>query len=108
MNLLIRLTRPEYYRQDQGVRFVVHFDKSRGAYGPAVASFLAQLGPDGWTVESASEHREASISDKLIDYLTLAHEAGDRPASANAAKRGAHVIAAKDSGHGLTSPSEAS
>ena len=34
-----------------------------------VASFLAQLGADGWSVESATEHREASISDKLIDYV---------------------------------------
>ena len=40
--------------------FVVAFDKARGAYGPAVASFVAQLGTDGWTVESATEHREAS------------------------------------------------
>jgi hypothetical protein len=91
MNLLIKLTRPDDYRQEQGARFVVTFDKARGAYGPAVASFLAQLGPDGWSVESATEHREASISDKLIDYVTLAHEAGDRPGSANAAIRGARV-----------------
>jgi hypothetical protein len=70
---------------------VVTFDKARGAYGPAVAAFLAQIGPDGWSVESATEHREASISDKLIDYVTLAHEAGDRPRSANAAILGAHV-----------------
>ena len=91
MNLLIRLTRPEDYQQDQGARFLVTFDKSRGAYGAAVAPFLAQLGPEGWTVESATEHREASVTDKLIEYLGLAHEAGDRPASANAAIRGAHV-----------------
>jgi putative DNA primase/helicase len=91
MNLLIKLTRPEDYRQDQGARFLVTFDKSRGAYGSAVAPFLAQLGPNGWTVESATEHRGASISDKLVEYLTLAHEAGERPTSANAAIRGAHV-----------------
>jgi putative DNA primase/helicase len=91
MNLLIKLTRPEDYRQDQGARFLVTFDKLRGAYGSAVAPFLAQLGPNGWTVESATEHREASVSDKLLEYLTLAHEAGERPKSANAAIRGAHV-----------------
>jgi putative DNA primase/helicase len=91
MNLLIKLTRPDDYRADQGARFLVTFDKARGAYGPAVASFFAQLGPDGWTVESATEHREVSITDKLIEYVTLAHEAGEGPTSANAAIRGAQI-----------------
>jgi hypothetical protein len=56
-----------------------------------VAPFLAHLQPSGWVEESAKEHREASISDKLIEYMRLAHEAGERPHSASAAIRGAHV-----------------
>ena len=91
MNLLIKLTRPDDYRQDQGARFLVTFEKSRGAYGAGVAPFLAHLRPEGWTVESATEHRGVSISDKLIEYVRLAHEAGERPKSATAAVRGARV-----------------
>ncbi len=48
MNLLINLTRPEGYSQQQGARFVVTFEKSRGAYGAAVAPFTAQFTAVGW------------------------------------------------------------
>ena len=48
MNLLINLTRPEGYSHEQGARFVVTFEKSRGAYGAAVAPFTAQRTADGW------------------------------------------------------------
>ena len=91
MNLLIRLSRPEDYRQDQGARFIVSFDKSRGAYGPAVAPFVAQLTPDGWQTGTADGHQQSSAADKLLEYLTLAHEADERPKSANDAISKAHI-----------------
>jgi len=31
MNLLVKLTRPDDYSQEQGARFTVTFDKARGA-----------------------------------------------------------------------------
>src|SRR5205823_6107860 len=43
MDLLLSLARPDDYRQDQGARFVVTFDKARGVHGAAVAPFLAHL-----------------------------------------------------------------
>jgi hypothetical protein len=36
MDLLIKLARPEGYSADEGARFLVTFEKSRGVYGSAV------------------------------------------------------------------------
>ena len=49
---LIKLARPDDY-SDQGARFVVTFEKSRGVYGAAVAPFMARLTPDGWQIAGA-------------------------------------------------------
>jgi len=92
MDLLIKLTRPDDYRQDQGARFLVTFDKARGAHGPAVAPFLAHLTSDGWTVTSAIE---PSISDKLVEYVRQADNADDGAKSATTAIRAIHVNRSK-------------
>lgn len=89
MNLLVKLTRPEGYTADQGARFVVAFDKARGCHGPDVAPFTATLQPDGWSVEGVDESDH--VTRKIREYLHLAHKAGDRPKSANAAINGAKV-----------------
>jgi putative DNA primase/helicase len=90
MNLLIKLTRPDGYSADQGARFVVEFDKARGAHGSAVAPFTASLEPDGWHVDSAGLVTH-SVRDRLLEHVRLAEAAGERVASANAAIRGASV-----------------
>jgi hypothetical protein len=82
MNLLIRLSRPEDYSIDQGARFMVTFDKCRGAYGAEIAPFLAHLTVDGWAV---SHLCASNVADKLLAYVRLAEAAGERPTSANAA-----------------------
>jgi hypothetical protein len=51
MNLLLKLTRPGDYTQDQGARFLVEFDKARGIHGSAAAPFVAALTQEGWVVE---------------------------------------------------------
>ena len=88
MNLLIKLTRPDDYRADQGARFHVEFDKARGAHGAAVAPFTARLTGAGWEIESDGDR---SVPARLRDYLRLADGAGDRPRSANAAIAAARV-----------------
>ncbi len=89
MNMLIKLTRPDGYTADQGARFLVEFDKTRGCHGMSVAPFTASLHTDGWHLEGVAE--DDSVSRKLRDYLHLAHQAGDRPKSANAAITKARV-----------------
>jgi putative DNA primase/helicase len=85
MNLLIQLTRPEDYEQEQGARFTVTFTKSRGAHGASMAPFVAHLTPDGWQTQGLQGVQTETAADRLIDYLQISHQAGDRPKSANAA-----------------------
>ena len=89
MNLLIKLTRPDGYTADQGARFLVEFEKTRGCHGTAVAPFAASLHADGWHVEGVDEGNQATR--KLREYLHLADQAGARPKSANAAIAAAKV-----------------
>jgi hypothetical protein len=90
MNLLIKLSRPEDYSQEQGARFIVTFEKSRGAHGSSVAPFSAQLTPTGWRTEAVEAQRQTAAN-KILEYLRLADEAGDRPKSANVAIAKARV-----------------
>ena len=93
MNLLVRLTRPDDYSQDQGARVVVTFEKLRGAHGATVAPFVAALMPDGWRVEPVERTDEDQTIRKLHDYLILilADAANARPKSANSAISAAKV-----------------
>jgi putative DNA primase/helicase len=90
MDLLISLTRPDDHRADEGARFRVEFPKARGVYGSAVAPFEAQLTAAGWLVQS-DRPESTTTEQRLIEYLRLADEANERPRSASAALRGAHV-----------------
>ena len=92
MNLLIKLSRPEDYRADQGARFTVEFEKTRGAHGPAVMPFTTQLTASGWLLEDVDTTRGSdTTSTKLREYLRLADAAGEAPHSANAAIRASKV-----------------
>ncbi len=91
MNLLVKLSRPEDYSQDQGARFLATFDKCRGAYGAAVAPFEAQLTVDGWRCDSVLQSNRDTTADKLCEYVRLADAAGAPVKSANAAIIGAKV-----------------
>lgn len=64
------MRRPKDYRPDQGARFEVHFEKSRGIYGYDVKPFEALLttSPDRrqvWTLKDL----EDSLFDRLVDLL---------------------------------------
>jgi putative DNA primase/helicase len=91
MDIIIKLTRPADYRQDQGARFTVEFEKARGFYGSAAEPFIAGLTEQGWTVEGAERAVEDSVAAKLREYLKVADQVGERPTSATAAVRGAGV-----------------
>jgi hypothetical protein len=89
LNLIIRLSRPEDYRQDEGARFLVTFEKSRGAYGEAVAPFEAHLTSEGW--RTSSERAGATADGKLLEHVRLAAAAGEPVKSGSAAIRAAHI-----------------
>ena len=90
LDLHILLARPEDYSQDQGARFLVTFDKTRGFHGSAAAPFVAQLTADGW-ITQREDGQPQTVAEKLLEYLRLAHRADQRPCSANQAIAGARV-----------------
>lgn len=88
MNLIIKLSRPQDYRADEGARFCVEFEKARGVYGAAVVPFAARLTTEGWVIEGAADHTPAG---KLREYLRLSAAANELPKSASAAIKAAHI-----------------
>jgi putative DNA primase/helicase len=88
MNLLVKLTRPDDYRAEQGARFTVTFEKIRGAHGSAVASFTAQFTPTGWILEGDTG---GTVAGKLREHLRLMDGIGERPKSATRAIKDAGV-----------------
>jgi AAA domain len=85
MNLLVHLARPDDYRDEQGARFTVTFDKHRGFFGASAAPFVAHLRPDGWHVEGAAG---ASLESRLLDFIGARQRADDPVCSANQAVSG--------------------
>lgn len=70
LDTVISLKRPADYRPDEGARFEVHFEKSRGIYGDDVKPFEAVLitGIDGkqqWVVKDLEE----STTEKVVKLL---------------------------------------
>jgi putative DNA primase/helicase len=90
MNLLLKLSRPEGYVQDQGARFLLEFEKARGVHGPAAAALVGSLTSEGWNVEGA-EREEDAVTRKLINHLLVTEKLAERPKSASATVRGAGV-----------------
>ena len=91
LNLIIGLSKPEGYEQDQGAWFDVSFEKSRGAHGEAVAPFSARLTASGWQSETRQGTTVGSVESRLLTYVRIASEAGEAPKSASAAISGAGV-----------------
>ncbi len=70
LDTVISLKRPADYRPDEGARFEVHFEKSRGIYGDDVKPFEAMLiaGIDGkqqWVTKDLEE----STTEKVVKLL---------------------------------------
>lgn len=72
LDTVINLKRPADYRQEEGARFEVHFEKARGIHGDDVKPFEAQLisSPDGkhsWVVKDLEESLTAKVANMLND-----------------------------------------
>jgi len=97
LSQVVQLKRPADYVASEGARFEVHFTKSRGLVGEAVAPIEVRLGPDvngcdRWTWQ-AIEDAQAIMVKKLCDdglkQREVAEELGIGLATVNRAlKRG--------------------
>jgi putative DNA primase/helicase len=52
LDTVIALRRPPDYLAEQGARFEVHFEKSRGFHGPDAEPFETRLLGDQWAISS--------------------------------------------------------
>jgi KaiC/GvpD/RAD55 family RecA-like ATPase len=69
LDTVIKLDRPKDYQSDQGARFNVTFEKSRGFFGDDAKGLVAHLASDGhkcaWSVSTI----EQSTFDKVVSML---------------------------------------
>jgi putative DNA primase/helicase len=69
LDVIIKLSRPEDYHQDQGARVMVEFEKNRSFYGPAAAPFVAQLVDNLWHVEGEAPSRAARLRERIREWV---------------------------------------
>lgn len=75
LDTVIELRRPAGYRQQDGARFEVHFEKARGSYGQDVEPFEASLRTDSrgtatWLLKSLHETLDERIIELAEEGLT--------------------------------------
>jgi putative DNA primase/helicase len=71
LDSVIALRRPEDYDPNQGARFEVHFEKSRGFYGDDAKPFEAALSPAGWTTQDLADAELARVVALQGDGLSV-------------------------------------
>lgn len=70
LDTMVCLRRPGDYRQEDGARFEVHFEKSRGIYGDDVKPFEAKIiNGNGGLLTWAFKDVEESLTEKVADLL---------------------------------------
>jgi hypothetical protein len=74
LDTVIQLKRPGDYKPDEGARFEVHFEKSRGIYGDSVKPIEAQLttdheGRQTWKIKTLEQSLTERVADLLNDGI---------------------------------------
>jgi len=93
---VIALRKPADYQPDQGARFELHYEKSRGFYGDDAQPFEAALGPAGWTtrdLQDADMARVVVMTQDNMSVREIAEETGLSKSTVNRLQR-----RARDSG----------
>lgn len=79
LDTVIALCRPGDYHPDQGARFELHYEKSRGFHGADAKPFEATLGTGGWTTRDLADAdmaRVVALSDEGLSVRDIAQETG--------------------------------
>jgi hypothetical protein len=82
LDSVLSLRRPDDHEPDQGARFQVHYEKSRGFYGKDAEPFETALGPAGWTTKPLADavaDRIIGLSDEGLAVREIATETGISP-----------------------------
>jgi putative DNA primase/helicase len=83
IDVSIRLEQPADYSPQQGARFNLTFDKTRGiSPGPWLEEFTTQLTQDGWKVESKERpDKLRALKDRMLAELANDERRGESPTS---------------------------
>ena len=80
LDTVVALRRPADYRPDEGARFEVHFEKSRGFHGADAKPFEASLSdPGGWTTRDLADAdlaRVMAFESQSMSVRDIAEELG--------------------------------
>lgn len=79
LDTVIALRKPTDHQPDQGARFELHYEKSRGFYGDDAQPFEAALGAAGWTtrnLQDADMARVVAMTDDGLSVREIAKETG--------------------------------
>ncbi|MDX1949624.1 MAG: AAA family ATPase [Rickettsiales bacterium] len=79
LDTVITLKRPQDYQNEQGARFEVHYEKSRGFYGDDAKPFEAWLNEGGWKIseiEDAELNRVIELHNDGLKQRDIATETG--------------------------------
>ena len=72
LDTVVALRRPSDYQPDEGARFEVHFEKSRGFHGDDAKPFEAALiHGDGWTTRDLADADMARVMALTADGLSV-------------------------------------
>jgi putative DNA primase/helicase len=71
LDTVIALRRPADHQPDQGARFEVHYEKSRGFHGEDAKPFEAALGAAGWATRDLADVDLARVATLTSDGLSV-------------------------------------
>jgi putative DNA primase/helicase len=78
LDTVIGLRKPPDYKSDQGARFEVHFEKSRGFYGPDAESFEAHLIDGQWQQSDIKSGDDIAILSALREQGLSVRQIAER------------------------------
>jgi putative DNA primase/helicase len=95
LDTVIALRKSPDYRAEEGARFELHYEKSRGFYGCEATPFEAALGAGGWTtrdLQNADMARVVILSDDGLSVRDIAEETGFSKSKVNRLQEHARAI----------------
>ena len=78
LDTVIALRKPPDYQADQGARFEIHFEKSRGFYGPEAEPFEVQLMGETWQESEIKSGDDLGTLNALREQGLSIREIADR------------------------------
>ena len=103
LDTVIALRKPADHKPDQGARFELHYEKSRGFYGNDAKPFEAALGMAGWTerdLQDADMARVVALSNEGLSVRDIEEETGFSKSRVNRLQKNARRLGLMEASNG--------